>query len=216
MSATTYYVNTETLNGRARPTVKADPPRVVRHRGDKIAIVRTLRGEDHFLWGESTGRNWWRMQFLSTRRPAPEPPARISTPVPGHVVTTPWGKKPPLDAAGRPKYWKARGHHTGVDYSAATGQPVIAVRPGEVVRFSNAVLGKIALLYTTNKDGKKVTFWYCHLSKITETGPVRAGQQIGLVGETGSGALGSHLHLEVRSGHSSDWSGTDRDPTDEW
>lgn len=92
----------------------------------------------------------------------------------------------------------ASGHHTGQDLGAPEGTPVLAAANGTVVfagpggRYGN--LTEIA-----HSDG--VQTWYAHQSKLqTSVGSVvRAGQQIGLVGQTGN-AFGAHLHFELRVG----------------
>jgi murein DD-endopeptidase MepM/ murein hydrolase activator NlpD len=141
-------------------------------------------------------------------KPGPFHESRVLTPCPGYGVSTPWGKRP-----NDHTYWQARGHHTGDDYAAPAYSPVLAVLDGEVRWRVDSVLGLIALLFT-EVDGHPVTFWYCHLSMRTGApGNVKAGDVIGRVGMTGSGASrGPHLHLEIRDGHTSSWAGRDYSP----
>ncbi len=143
--------------------------------------------------------------------PSPTPsPARIVSPVPGYGITTPWGKKPKDHT-----YWQARGHHTGDDYADADGSGrvaghlVVAVLAGHALyRGFDTVLGRVVLLEAD--DGN--TYWYCHLNTVavpTTLERVEAGQVLGRVGQSGTGAQGPHLHFEKRSGHSRSWAGTD-------
>jgi murein DD-endopeptidase MepM/ murein hydrolase activator NlpD len=119
--------------------------------------------------------------------PAPTPGgARAASPVPGHGVTTPHGKKGP--------HW-ILGRHTGADYAAPEGKPCVAVRNGSIVRsgHEDRGFGDFLVLRVGTFD-----FYYCHLSeKTVKGGPVKAGQKIGEVGSTGN-ATGPHLHFEKR------------------
>lgn len=134
--------------------------------------------------------------------PASPLPVRITSPCPGVGIGTPWGKKP-----NDRTYWQARGHHTGDDYPGGQGAPVVAVLGGRVDHLEDGVLGHVLLLYAD--DG--FTYWYCHLFARTARDGTRvnAGDQLGRVGQTGTGARGPHLHFEKRSGHTRSWAGKD-------
>ncbi|WP_368860585.1 M23 family metallopeptidase [Streptomyces sp. RK75] len=106
----------------------------------------------------------------------------------------PGGTSTPYRAAGGS--WSS-GHHTGVDFSAASGTPVKSVAAGEVVAagdggaYGNQVVVRHA-------DGKYTQ--YGHLSSLSvQVGQqVGAGTQLGLSGSTGN-STGPHLHFEVRT-----------------
>lgn len=93
------------------------------------------------------------------------------------------------------KTWRA---HTGVDYGAPTGTPVMATASGRIVYagvkggYGNAIVLKHGGSYST---------LYAHLSrfqsKIRTGGYVEQGQIIGYVGQTGL-ATGPHLHYEFQ------------------
>lgn len=107
------------------------------------------------------------------------------------------------------RYWRTSGYgvrkdpftgrrafHSGYDYAARTGTPVLAAADGMVTyhgRLGNC--GKMIEIY----HGSDVSTLYCHLSDYrTETGDlVNRGQVIGLVGSTGR-STGPHLHYEIR------------------
>ncbi|WP_169732423.1 M23 family metallopeptidase [Haloglycomyces albus] len=85
--------------------------------------------------------------------------------------------------------------HNGVDFSAATGDPIYAVYPGEVVTAGwEGGFGRLVIL----DHGDGVQTYYAHNSELlVEPGQwVEAGDQISKAGNTGF-SLGSHLHLEV-------------------
>jgi murein DD-endopeptidase MepM/ murein hydrolase activator NlpD len=87
--------------------------------------------------------------------------------------------------------------HTGTDFAAPSGTPVMAVGAGEIIEagWAGAYGNRIIIRH---EDGTET--WYCHLSRfVKRSGSVDAGQVIGNVGATGN-ATGSHLHLEVRPG----------------
>ena len=86
--------------------------------------------------------------------------------------------------------------HTGIDYPAVTGAPVIAAGDATVVS-AGAIAGYGNLVVLAHGSG--VTSWYGHLSRILVSPGQRVGRgtTVGLVGSTGD-ATGPHLHFEVR------------------
>lgn len=89
-------------------------------------------------------------------------------------------------------------NHTGLDFAAPSGTPVMSVTNGVVTSmgYEGAYGNQIVV---TAEDGTEL--WYCHLSSYgVEVGDtVTSGQVIGTVGSTGN-STGPHLHLEVRPG----------------
>ena len=88
--------------------------------------------------------------------------------------------------------------HTGEDFSAPSGTPVLSVATGVITEAGyDGSYGYKTVI--THEDGTET--WYAHQTQILvsvgET--VRAGEQIGTVGSTGN-STGPHLHLEVRPG----------------
>jgi len=111
----------------------------------------------------------------------------MSSPLPaGYGITTPFGK---------PGSWAA-GYHTGDDYAAPTGTPVLATAAGSVVanRWDDSYGWMIEL------DTGGVRHRYCHLAHQAPGrygDRIDAGQHIGSVGSTGN-STGPHLHYEER------------------
>ena len=88
--------------------------------------------------------------------------------------------------------------HTGLDFAAPEGTPVLAVANGVITETGWAgAYGNRTVM--TLEDGTEL--WYCHQSSIgVQVGDqVVGGQPIGTVGSTGN-STGPHLHLEVRPG----------------
>jgi murein DD-endopeptidase MepM/ murein hydrolase activator NlpD len=86
--------------------------------------------------------------------------------------------------------------HTGQDFAAPTGTPMLATSRGTVVSASwSGGYGNLVRIRHANG----VETYYAHLSAIdVQVGDtVDKGQRIGLVGSTGN-STGPHLHLEVR------------------
>lgn len=90
------------------------------------------------------------------------------------------------------KEWKL---HEGVDYPAPYGTQVVAVADGVVSISKMQSDGKGYGNYIVITHGEWDTL-YCHLSKrsVSVGQKVKAGQQIGAVGTTGS-STGNHLHF---------------------
>jgi murein DD-endopeptidase MepM/ murein hydrolase activator NlpD len=126
--------------------------------------------------------------------------ARVS-PAPGHGMTTRFGAHGSRWSTGR---------HTGVDFPAPTGSPVVAAASGRVVStgYDGAYGNRVVIEHSNG-----LTTTYNHLSSITTHvgAEVTAGDRIGQVGATGN-AFGSHLHFEVTRGGDGWSSGTFLDP----
>ncbi len=89
------------------------------------------------------------------------------------------------------------GHHGGTDFGALEGTPVTATNSGRVVLVRQLrVRGNMVVI----DHGGGLYSGYAHLSEIqvAEGDAVEAGQQIGLVGNTGL-STGAHLHWEMAS-----------------
>ncbi|MEV0000863.1 M23 family metallopeptidase [Micromonospora sp. NPDC050980] len=85
--------------------------------------------------------------------------------------------------------------HTGVDLVAPEGTPYQAIHAGTVTKagwfggYGYAVIVKHA-------DGSEAIYGHSSAVTVKEGQEVKAGDQLGLVGNTGH-SYGSHLHLEV-------------------
>jgi murein DD-endopeptidase MepM/ murein hydrolase activator NlpD len=116
-------------------------------------------------------------------------------------ITADYGQKPKDNS-----YWRWKGYHTGRDYGVKDGSTVKAykdgvvkyVGPGQNLRGAGEPYGNIVVVEHGGHQSM-----YAHLNRGTvKAGQiVKAGQQIGLSGHSGSGAkAGPHLHFEVRKG----------------
>ena len=88
--------------------------------------------------------------------------------------------------------------HTGLDFAAPSGTPIMSVASGVVTSTEYAgAYGNRTII--TLEDGTEI--WYCHQTsfQVSQGDTVRSGQVIGTVGSTGN-STGPHLHLEVRPG----------------
>jgi len=100
-------------------------------------------------------------------------------------------------------YDQARGQgrrHDAIDIMAARGTPVVAVSDGVVMKLFQSDRGGITL-YELAPD-RRTIYYYAHLDRyaagIAEGRPLRRGQVLGYVGNTGSAGPGNyHLHFEV-------------------
>ena len=120
--------------------------------------------------------------------------AALDGPLPRSPVALAWPVHAPLGDGFGPR---EVAFHAGLDLAAPKGAPVAGAAAGRVVwagprggGFGNAVL---------LAHGRGVRTLYAHLSRVDVSlgQRVRAGQRIGLVGQSGR-ASGPHLHFEVR------------------
>ncbi|MFT4123712.1 MAG: M23 family metallopeptidase [Microbacteriaceae bacterium] len=96
-----------------------------------------------------------------------------------------------------------RAFHSGSDFAAADGTPILAVADGLVVHaeYSGSYGGLVIIEHTVG--GQRVASYYAHMWEtgihVVEGQTVTAGQHIGDVGSSGK-STGPHLHLEIRPG----------------
>ncbi len=101
----------------------------------------------------------------------------------------------------------SRPYHLGIDiHSSSRDRKVYAAMAGTVVKAGwNASNGNYVVIQHS-LGGKTVYSFYAHLSSITKwSGAVTTSTQIGVVGNTGSGSAGEHLHFAFVSAK---WSGS--------
>jgi murein DD-endopeptidase MepM/ murein hydrolase activator NlpD len=120
----------------------------------------------------------------------------------GCIITDPHvnnGYRSEVGVTGDPRI----AEHSGVDFDADDGDPVLAAAPGTVV--SSAVsdgAGLCILIEHLCRDCRPEDFYtaYCHLQRslVTAGRPVKRGEKIGEVGHTGvfSGGV-PHMHLAM-------------------
>lgn len=128
---------------------------------------------------------------LATPGPAPARPApgRLTHPLPGAVLTSPFGPRT------HPVYGDTR-VHTGLDLAKPAGTPILAAGDGVVISSGNQGAYGIATLI--DHGGGMVTLYAHQSATVVSAGQrVTAGQVIGRVGSTGA-STGPHLHFEVR------------------
>lgn len=126
----------------------------------------------------------------------------MTNPVPGHAVSTPYGR--------RGSYWSCdedaygNGIHTGVDYAAPSGTKVVAARPGQVVWSSHGSAFGSHQVDLLAGDGTRD--FYAHMrSRVANGSRVEAGDKVGEVGAEGN-VTGAHLHFERHATEYGGWS----------
>ena len=162
--------------------------------GEVIAIdtvryaVFTHAGQDFpmVMYNAGDGGNiWWNEKGESMRKAFLKAPLKFSRISSGFS----YARKHPVTRKVQP--------HTGVDYAAPKGTPVMSIGDGVVTSMKNEGAGGNTVRITHNSVYKTA---YLHLSKY---GPglkvgqrVRQGQVIGYVGSTGR-STGPHLDFRV-------------------
>lgn len=113
-----------------------------------------------------------------------------------HIPTSSYNLTARYGQSGR---WSS-GYHTGLDFAAPSGTPVVAAQSGTVTAagYNGAYGNQITIRHA---DGTVTT--YAHLSSISVSvgQSVGGGERIGAVGSTGN-STGPHLHFEVLIGGS--------------
>ncbi|MGO2311925.1 M23 family metallopeptidase [Brachybacterium tyrofermentans] len=133
--------------------------------------------------------------------------SRVVFPLPGGtwVATSPFGPRT------HPITGEQESFHTGSDFAAPDGTPILAAADGTVTvaEFTEQWGGQVVIEHRI--DGKTIATAYIHMWQdgihVEPGDTVRAGQHIADVGSSGM-STGPHLHFEVRDG------GTDGDYID--
>lgn len=92
--------------------------------------------------------------------------------------------------------YRRRLFHAGIDLSAPKGTPIYASAAGQVV-YAGWRPGYGKLIIIKHPNGLSTRYGHCSHIRVKVGQIVRAGEQIGNVGQTGT-ATGPHLHFEVR------------------
>src|SRR3990167_4026899 len=101
----------------------------------------------------------------------------------------------------RPEYYGSGGHN-GLDWPCAEGTEILATHDGEAAYYeekdsSGNFIGYGKYISIRDRENGFKTE-YCHLSKVVKTGQVKAGEVIGLSGNTGNSS-GPHLHFTLKN-----------------
>lgn len=112
------------------------------------------------------------------------------------LVTSPYGKRKDPIVAG-----KTQMHH-GIDIKTHHESVLATENGGTVIGVDNRTTtggGKTVTVEYTRSDGTKTQVQYMHLDSIDvkKGDTVRAGQRLGVSGNTGTRTTGEHLHLGV-------------------
>lgn len=112
----------------------------------------------------------------------------LGRPVPGKISSKFGRRTDPMK--------KKKAFHTGIDFRGHTGDKVRATADAIVkTSTSNKVLGKYIIL--SHENGYETIFAHLHSRLVKKGEPVKRGEVIGLIGNTGR-STGSHLHYGVR------------------
>lgn len=113
----------------------------------------------------------------------------IFHPAPGQPVSSSFGMR-------RDPFLRRPAMHSGIDFRARTGTPILATGPGRVVRAGWA--GGYGRLVEIDHGGGWTTR-FAHMSRIdVKVGDrIETGERIGAVGSTGR-STGPHIHYEIR------------------
>lgn len=148
-------------------------------KGDLLApdLVREEMERLMALWKAGETQPVWRGRFI---RPISDE----------YVTSAPYGQRRSYNSG------PVSGYHTGQDFAAPEGIPVLAPASGMVVLAEPLVVRGNAVVID---HGAGVFSGYWHLSQIdVQAGQqVHPGDQLGLVGTTGL-STGNHLHWEMR------------------
>lgn len=130
--------------------------------------------------------------------PSPAPPKPLKTPISGQQT------HPIVDSAvrtmtygaQRDAYSQQQTFHTGVDLAAYKGAPIRAPEAGTILRVDpDTEQGKTVEMLLAN--GYVLRFARLDAIKVAAGDTVNAGTVLGLMGSSGKGSTGPHLHLEV-------------------
>lgn len=118
----------------------------------------------------------------------PSSHAFYPSPLADAVCVSPFGlRKHPI--SGKQKL------HKGIDFAAPEGEPIYALSDG-IIRTAAESSSYGNYIILEHADGLCSLYAHCKKLLVRTGSPVKAGQTIAQVGETGA-ATGAHLHLEL-------------------
>ena len=160
-----------------------------------LALAEKLRDEREAIVA-TTGKRY--RKELREYRQSLAPPSVAGGPLPeeyrDYFHNCPVGHpRSYWDGFGAPRYAGGYHLHKGVDMLAPTGTPIFAPFAGTAHTSYNTLGGKVVFV-----DGPHGRVYNAHLSAYSgnSNGPVRAGEIIGFVGDTGDAIGTPHLHFE--------------------
>ena len=113
-------------------------------------------------------------------------PERFQWPLSGDLVPT-------FEAGERDAF------RDGLNIAAPAGTPILAAREGTVVYAGNELRGYGNLVIVRHDDGWVTAYAHAQALSVSRGDVVRAGEQIGAVGQTGA-VTSPQLHFEIRRG----------------
>jgi murein DD-endopeptidase MepM/ murein hydrolase activator NlpD len=151
-------------------------PRFVDPPADALPRIEQERKTTEAIFAQTTAERFWKDPFV--------------VPVPG-LATSSFGRRTILN--GQP-----RGQHSGTDFQAPSGTPVVAPNRGRVVLAADQYFAGQTIIID---HGLGVYSYLAHLSEfsVTEGTIVERGQKIALSGSSGR-VTGPHLHWTMRLG----------------
>lgn len=130
----------------------------------------------------------------------------MANPVPNYSITTPFGR--------RGRHWSCRkdssgqGIHTGADWAAPSGTPIVAPIAGTIRHRSyGSAFGpnQFAISPSAGQPFASGEVFFAHtLDRLPDGTEVQVGQQIARVGALGN-ATGAHLHMEYMPNTKNRW-----------
>jgi murein DD-endopeptidase MepM/ murein hydrolase activator NlpD len=151
-------------------------PRFVDPPAAELTRIDAERKAIEAIFADPSPERYWTMAFV--------------VPVPG-AATSSFGRQSFFNG-------EARGQHTGADFQAANGTPVVAPNRGRVVLVADHYFpGRIVII----DHGLGVYSYLAHLSSfvVREGAIVERGQRVALSGASGR-VTGPHLHWTLRMG----------------
>ena len=124
-------------------------------------------------------------------------------PVPGCEIGTPYGRRGPYWSCDEDAY--GNGIHTGVDYPAPAGTPVVAARGGTVRYCHHGSAFGYHQLEVLPGDGTRDFYAHMPSRAVADGARVEAGDKVGTVGSEGN-VTGPHLHFERHATEYGGWS----------
>lgn len=112
--------------------------------------------------------------------------------------------EPPTSSPYGPRNYPPDPYHTGVDFAAPMGTPILSAADGMVLftGWSPGAFGNYITVLHGYHNGEPVITMYAHMSAFgsyNQGDPVKKGDTIGYIGSTGE-STGPHLHFEYFEG----------------